>query len=90
LTKNRKNINKFYRGENIMNPIDLITDTHNMSRAELSRKTKIPYITLTSLANGWTAKPQRKTLRRLSLFSKISPKELMDTYQAWRNAQAQE
>lgn len=73
-----------------MNPIMRIIQQSRISRMELARRTQIPYVTLTSIAGGLTAKLQKRTLSKLAEFSGIPEAELAETYRQWRDRQAQE
>ena len=73
-----------------MNPIEKILKQESISRMELARRARIPYVTLTTISNGLTGSLQGKTLAKLSEYSKIPQDELSETYQIWRASQAQE
>lgn len=67
-----------------MNPIILMRKKKEISRSELSRKTRIPYQTLCQIEGGLVNTLQKKTLVKLSTFFETTPDTLAQEFTAWR------
>ena len=69
------------------NPVQHIQETSGAkSRVDFAKKTGIGYATLYNLQSGCPAKMSSRTAQQLARYGNVSPSELQEKYQSWRES----
>lgn len=66
------------------NIIEEIRKERGISRRELSRQTKVPYVTLNVIAKGGVSELKYFTAKKIADFAGLNAYGVMENYRQWR------